>query len=44
MRDMSNSLPLGLELVRILVLLTLVIFAVIVALPALLEFAAAPFH
>jgi hypothetical protein len=40
----GNRLPLGMELVRVLILLTLAIFAVIVALPALLEWAAAPFH
>jgi hypothetical protein len=44
MRDMSHSLPLGLELVRVLILLALAVFAVIVALPALLEFASVPFH
>jgi hypothetical protein len=43
-RGSGNRLPLGIELVRVLILLALAIFAVIVALPALLEFAAAPFH
>jgi hypothetical protein len=37
-------LPLGIELVRISILLAVAVLAVIVALPALLEFAAAPFH
>lgn len=44
LRDMRHSLPLGLELVRVLTLLALAVFAVVVALPALLEFATAPFH
>jgi hypothetical protein len=43
-RDVSRSLPLGVELVRVLILLAFVVFAVIVALPALLGFATAPFH
>jgi hypothetical protein len=37
-------LPLGVEVVRVAVLLGLAVFAVVVLLPALLEFAAAPFH
>jgi hypothetical protein len=44
MRDVSRSLPLGVELVRVLILLAWAVFAVIVALPALLAFASAPFH
>lgn len=44
MRALSHSLPLGLEVVRVLILLGLTVLGVIVALPALLEFAAAPFH
>jgi hypothetical protein len=44
MHDVSRSFPLGVELVRVLILLALAVFAVIVALPALLEFASAPFH
>jgi hypothetical protein len=43
MRDMSHSWPLGFELVRVLILLALAAFA-IGALPAVLEFASAPFH
>jgi hypothetical protein len=37
-------LPLGIELVRALILLALAVLVVIVALPELLEFAAAPAH
>jgi hypothetical protein len=43
-RDVSRSLPLGVELVRVVILLAFAVFAVIVALPALVEFASAPFH
>jgi hypothetical protein len=44
MRDVTHSLPLGLELARVVILLALALFAVFVALPALLASAAAPFH
>jgi hypothetical protein len=43
-RDTGHRLPLGIELVRVFVLLALTVFGVTVALPALLELAAAPFH
>jgi hypothetical protein len=44
MLAVRQSLPLGLELVRVVILLALTVFGVTVALPALLELAAAPFH
>jgi hypothetical protein len=44
MRDVTRSLPLGVELVRVLILLAFAVFAVFVALPALLGVATAPFH
>lgn len=41
-RDTGSLLLVGIELVRVLILLTLAVFAVIVVLPALLDFAASP--
>jgi hypothetical protein len=43
-RDMSPRLPLGIELVRAVLLLAVAVLAVVVALPALLDFAATPLH
>jgi hypothetical protein len=44
MRAVRHSLPLGLEVVRVVILLALTVLGVTVVLPALLDFAAAPFH
>ena len=41
-RDPGHRLPLGIELCRLAILIALAVVAVIVVLPALLEFAAAP--
>ena len=41
---MAARLPLGIHLIRIALLLAGAVLAVLVVLPALLEFAAAPFH
>jgi hypothetical protein len=44
MRDRGGRLPLGFEVVRAVILITLVLLAVYVALPVLLQLAAVPFH
>jgi hypothetical protein len=43
-RDTGDRLPLGIELVRVLLLFAGALLAVLVVLPVLLEFAAAPFR
>jgi hypothetical protein len=43
-RDTGHRLPIGIELVRVLILLTMAVLAVIVVLPILLESAAAPLY
>jgi hypothetical protein len=42
--DTGHRLPLGIELLRAVVLLAAAILAVLVVLPTLLEFAASPFR
>jgi hypothetical protein len=37
-------MPFGVELLRTLILLTMAVLSVVVALPAVLAFAAVPFH
>ena len=43
-QDLRSATPFGIELLRTLLLLTMAVLSVVIALPALLAFAAAPFH